>query len=194
MALPVSRNRTYAIGDPVASADLNDFQDQIIALQGGRHGDRFLNLSAAAFIANPELPQSNYSSVSSGSSSSINSGWRSDSNASYSAEASIRLLVGDRIKSITFFLQEPNADGEQVLVRIWEVNPLAAVSPVQKGPTKTSGITGARSQISFAEPDVDFPLIIAHRRLYNLSATFQLTSPDSEAILIGAEVVYDHPI
>lgn len=32
MALPLSRNRTYAIGDPVVAADLNDLQDQDIAI------------------------------------------------------------------------------------------------------------------------------------------------------------------
>jgi len=40
MALPTSRNRTYAIGDPIVSADLNDFQDQISALHNGRRGLR----------------------------------------------------------------------------------------------------------------------------------------------------------
>jgi hypothetical protein len=35
-ALPVSRNITYAAGDPVRHADFNDFQDQIIALYAGK--------------------------------------------------------------------------------------------------------------------------------------------------------------
>jgi len=34
MALPLSRNRTYAAGSPVVAADMNDLQDQIVALQG----------------------------------------------------------------------------------------------------------------------------------------------------------------
>lgn len=36
MALPVTRNTTYAATDPVKSADLNDIQDQIIAVANGR--------------------------------------------------------------------------------------------------------------------------------------------------------------
>ena len=35
MPLPTSRNRTYALGDPIIPADLNDLQDQIIALANG---------------------------------------------------------------------------------------------------------------------------------------------------------------
>lgn len=36
MALPISRNRTYSVGSAVVAADLNDLQDQIIALRAVR--------------------------------------------------------------------------------------------------------------------------------------------------------------
>lgn len=46
MALPDSRNTTYAAGDPVKAADLNDFQDNIV---GDKHPTRTLHLGAADF-------------------------------------------------------------------------------------------------------------------------------------------------
>ena len=48
MALPVSRNRTYAIGDPIASADLNDLQDQILRLEAIRARVRTEHVSGGA--------------------------------------------------------------------------------------------------------------------------------------------------
>lgn len=71
--LPLSRNRTYANGDAVQPADLDDLQDQIIALhaalttaqatigglltdvtdlEAGRHGNKQLLISAAGALAN----------------------------------------------------------------------------------------------------------------------------------------------
>lgn len=44
MGLPTSRNTNYSPGSPVYSADLNDIQDQIIALYNGAHGDRELQV------------------------------------------------------------------------------------------------------------------------------------------------------
>lgn len=38
MALPTSRNTTYAAGSQVKSADLNDLQDQVVALETARAG------------------------------------------------------------------------------------------------------------------------------------------------------------
>lgn len=48
MALPLSRNRTYGPESQVASADLNDMQDQIVALR--YHGDRSRIISAYSYF------------------------------------------------------------------------------------------------------------------------------------------------
>lgn len=40
MSLPASRNTTYAGGSQVKSADLNDLQDKVVDLNGGKHGTR----------------------------------------------------------------------------------------------------------------------------------------------------------
>lgn len=48
MALPVSRNRTYSAASQVASVDLNDLQDQIIALHTKLYDPRTLILGADA--------------------------------------------------------------------------------------------------------------------------------------------------
>lgn len=45
MALPTTRNKTYALGDPVRAADLNDLQDSVIAIHSGRRGARWRPLS-----------------------------------------------------------------------------------------------------------------------------------------------------
>lgn len=47
MALPTSRDTTYAPGTPVASADLNNFQDQII---GKKHGEIDVIIGVPHFI------------------------------------------------------------------------------------------------------------------------------------------------
>ena len=46
MALPISRNFTYAPNDPVRSADLNDIQDQIIAF----HGEKTIVIPFSDFV------------------------------------------------------------------------------------------------------------------------------------------------
>ncbi|HWU86213.1 MAG TPA: hypothetical protein VN253_03015 [Kofleriaceae bacterium] len=46
MALPLSRNRDYGSGTPVASADLDDLQDMIIA---GKYGAIDIPIDGAAF-------------------------------------------------------------------------------------------------------------------------------------------------
>jgi len=48
VALPLSRNRTYSNGDPVIPGDLNDLQDQAIALYGNKHGTRPIYLPGSA--------------------------------------------------------------------------------------------------------------------------------------------------
>jgi hypothetical protein len=55
MPLPTSRNTTYTPGSQVKSADLNDFQDQIIGLFAGRRAPRrrLIPPTAGRFEGNP---------------------------------------------------------------------------------------------------------------------------------------------
>jgi hypothetical protein len=49
MALPTTRNKSYAIGDAVRAADLNDLQDQVIALAHPAPRPRHISPLAGAY-------------------------------------------------------------------------------------------------------------------------------------------------
>lgn len=185
MPLPTSRNTTYAPGSQVKSADLNALQDEII--EGG-HGDKILLIPATDFMVNPAAAAANYNAA-----ASANHGWTSDNTNGQTVEAAIRLHVGDRISSLRVYLREANLAGEEIEVRVWESNPLTTAAPTQRGPTKTSGVTGAEASQTFATPNADFPLTLVDERHYVISVTLPVTSADNEAIVLGARIVYDRP-
>jgi hypothetical protein len=62
MALPNSRNLTYSPGAPVRSVDLNDLQDQIIAMHAELRGPRlrFIPAMAGKAMSNTGAPVGNF--------------------------------------------------------------------------------------------------------------------------------------
>jgi hypothetical protein len=95
MALPSSRNRTYAADSPVRSADLNDLQDCIV---DGKHGDRTLIFGAAAF--NVQTAVANWATATVPQ--------RDEGQWSFAAAAAGRIVapvilpVGTRIRTVTW--------------------------------------------------------------------------------------------
>lgn len=187
MPLSGSRNTTYVAGvSQVKSLDLNQIQDCIVQ---GAHGDKTLLIPAAAFYAEGDDPDIEFLTTGAAS-----VGWVSSTTGDYIAEAPIILHAGDRIKSVRVYLKEGNLAGEEIVAKIWESKPTAPASRTQKGPTKTSGITGAEASQTFQSPDADFPLTLTDEHHYIIAVTIPQTSGIAEAVLYGARVVYDHPL
>lgn len=162
MALPTSRNTTYAAGSQVKSADLDDIQDQIIALEAHRHDDRVLVIGPpqAAFAAGA-------------SDEYIASG-----GAAETFKLEIPLLVGDQIKSIDCYVK--GGGGTTHTARLWEETNTAGTR-TDKGsvtitndtnfqtrtinPTDYTLATGKRSYVSFEAG-------AAGLRVYSIQVTY----------------------
>lgn len=89
--LPTSRNTDYTPASPVKSADLNDLQDQIIALWSGKHGDVVGTISAAA----PGIEAATTGAA-------VQTPVRWTFTSSGAIHYPLPLRQGDRLKSITF--------------------------------------------------------------------------------------------
>jgi hypothetical protein len=93
MSLPLTRNRTYAAGSQVFSADLNAIQDQIIALNTAAHGTRTLG-----------IPSSGFSIGTNGTTLNFISGLTTITSATDQLYAPIPLAAGSRILAVRFFV------------------------------------------------------------------------------------------
>jgi hypothetical protein len=119
MALPLSRNITYATGDPIRAADLNDFQDQIIASHF--HGNRSFEVHAAAGQGtNAAISAANGYVVSSGA----GVWW-----------IPLRFNVGDRIRSLVV---RGDDSGSSLTMQLYRISS-AGVRTSVAGPSPTSG-------------------------------------------------------
>lgn len=94
MALPVSRNTNYAPTDPVKSADLDDVQDQIIALADGLRNSRKIILPLAHAV---EVGTSGDVTINGLKIATVAPGFTT------AANLGIPLEVGDTIEAITFY-------------------------------------------------------------------------------------------
>ncbi len=180
MTLPVSRNRTYVPGMQIASQDLNDLQDMIIA---GKHGSREFWLSGAD--GQRQTSTAGY----------IDGIWVSaTSGGSYDVDFPLPLHVGSRILSITVFGLEGNIAGETYAAQVRYRATTGAVTQV--GVTKTSGVTGVQTSIGWTVADTGFTpsgFSILTNRAHHVRVTIAQTSVSSEVSFHGMKVVYDYP-
>lgn len=91
--LPISRNTTYAADSPIKAADLNDIQDCII---GRKHGDVTMVLSPFVGFVADTAPALTVGGGPGGAPGVLTS------TGSAKLYVPFSLLVGDRIKSVTF--------------------------------------------------------------------------------------------
>jgi hypothetical protein len=133
--LPTSRNTTYAPGSQVESDDLNDIEDCII---GGGHGDQIFNLSPFGGHGGSGPP--GIGAV--GNSGNVDADYYIVG-AATSGEwfVGIPLIIGDRIKSMTFWHQRAAGtmkfDLRKKVLATGEDESVASVS-VAAGATYTS--------------------------------------------------------
>jgi hypothetical protein len=179
MSLPVSRNRDYSAETPVSSADLNDFQDKIIAAWAGKHGDKVLQLSALAGL--PSFPDGVDDSLVRGL-----VGWESSTGAvgadTVYVFLPIPLLLGDRIKSVKGFVYTPSASTD---VELWKVE-LTTGALTQVGSTANAAAMAADYQTLEIGPLTE---TVAAEFAYLLRWN---PAAGAEKFL-GAEVTFDHP-
>lgn len=132
MSLPTTRNTNYADTDPVKSADLNDIQDQIIAMYAGAHGERTIPLA----LGQPGPPSSGSLPTGSGAirPESISFTDSLGEGVSYA----LTLPVGSRILRFRVYV-DANADSELLTARLRRNPRAAAVATIATDDISTTG-------------------------------------------------------
>ena len=181
MALPESRNTTYAAGSQVKSADLNDVQDKIIdAYVDGPHGDRILLLPAAAGQGTVIATGHIYAGIDGVTSSS----WAQGGSGDY-VECPIPLRIGDRIKSVRAFVRDTTAAHTLSLKVRKSTN---TNNNSQLGSTATSAGNGADQTLEVASLTETLATgELVHALIRNDDGTTTTHK------IYGVEVTYDRP-
>ena len=189
MALPTSRNTSYAPTDPPKSADLNDIQDQIIGLFGAKHGELELLIHASGCMGRlaPAASEAHYGQD---AGLVLPPAWGSAAAAQTFVDVPIALRAGDRVKSIEIYLEEDSSSA--IIAKIFEMNPSTGAI-TQKSGNKNSGTTGGFASVSWTDADADVPLSIQSARLYYVEVQLPATSADMIARVLGARITYDRP-
>ncbi len=112
MALPLTRNTTYADGSPALAPDLNDIQDCIIT---GKHGDRVLIVPACAFQIH--APAANIAAGTIPSCDGKQWEFATVSGLLGGISAPLGLPVGKRIKSVDWVLNKAS-DATAMVLRL----------------------------------------------------------------------------
>jgi len=170
MALPTSRNTTYAPGVVVKSDDLNDIQDAIIGLQ---HGDIELHLSIGSGA------QSN------GTLFPFPPLW--DCGASSEIAIPIPIPVGSRIKKITAWIRETDSNAAAVKLFKTELPAYPTPTATQIGSSTNTPGSGSGSVVAY---DVDLggsPETVADDHEYWIDVSTTSAGPE----LFLCTVTYD---
>lgn len=166
MALPDSRNTTYAADSQVLSADLNDIQDCIVE---GKHGARTHFLSAARAIFNGSAAEIDIGAELIWLSSGIINGY-----------CPIPAKLGDRVTAVEVYVEDSGA--VTVTAKLYLVNVTdGSVTPVDVTPV-TAG-TAVRTTLAF----VGLPVTIAA----NQELVVEIDMGGANCLYYGAKVVLD---
>lgn len=181
MALPISRNRTYTAPSQIASADLNDLQDWVIANYAGTHGDRVLQISSLEAIYLDVLASNFVPSI---------LGLEALTGA-VGAETMycylpIRLLRGDRVKIVKGFFRESSSAGNEIDMRFYRLN-MSTTSATQIGATASTSGSGGDSHQQIAITGLTET--VALDMSYLLEVRFRVEGQRFH----GVEITYDHP-
>lgn len=184
MALPLTRNTTYAPGSEVKSADLNAIQDEIIAIHEDTrelpisvHGGQSIDDVTGTPV--PMLP-GNSSLV---SSTTTARRWRGD----------IRLPVGARLLAVTVY-GNPGSDAvaEAFTAKIWRTHH-DGTARTQLSTTKTSTGTAATS-IGWTTADTDFTpsgFTLVTGEAYYIEVDLPVSSSAAEIEFYSVKIEYD---
>ncbi len=139
MALPNSRNRSYGAGSPVVAADMNDFQDQIIAAYAGRRGPLKRSIHPM---------RGNWDPLSSASGTWVTaSEWAISGGAAQTFFFPLEIIEGERILEISVQVQ-PTVTAAMVL-SLKRLDPDGSSSGYTS-PTDTSGVVVAVETLTIA--------------------------------------------
>ncbi len=184
MALPISRNRTYSSTSQVASVDLNDIQDQIIALSNGAHGSRTLVLFPLAATWDPYV-DGGWDTV---SADGIEAG-----TGAYGAEqrpmtlhVPIPLRVGDRLLSVKIYGRESASASYPIVLRVWRMT-MATGSPGALGGSVNTGGAGGNALVTASKTSLNETIALGYS--YGFDVEFAVQTQ----WYYGAEVTYDRP-
>ena len=168
MTLPLSRNTTYASGDPIHGNDLNMIQDAIIAGQIGASELSLHPFSGEADFANWNTSDGAY--IVSAAAASFNIG--------------IPLKVGDRIKSIKVkvYGEAPNT-ADITAVTLYKLTSAMAQSSLVSG--SSANVTAAWQTVTI-DP-ADYVLLTEESLILTIAV-------NAAGIRLGTiSVFYDHP-
>ncbi len=172
MALPVTRNTTYAPNDPVLSADLNDIQDQIIALAAGRRVSYKKILSLTNWV---EIGGTSDVTIQGGRLTVSTPG------GTRAVDGGLEFEVGDRLDEIRCFLRSKSAAGNFTMTLYRAARADSVLSQVTIG-TVTITAVGEAALTGLAE-------VIAEDVRYYLTLDF----PNENAEVSYIEAVIDQP-
>lgn len=172
MALPTSRNTTYAAGSQVKSADLNALQDQFI---GGKHPLMTLQVSPAAFRAGAGVGAVTYSL-----------GETSQASTVYMI-APIVVPVGTRIVGVRIYGKDSATGPSKFMGVFAESNPLTGATLIASTPISAG--TGAYQSLACVSGSLAFPYVALASRVYQLA--FQGTTGAAAQSVFGAEIDVD---
>jgi hypothetical protein len=207
MALPLTRNTSYASKSQIKSADLNDLQDQIIALHGKlvigsiasdahvngdiiadgnfyTNGEETIVVPAVEGLPSPTAPPTLVSAAS----------WASLMGGASFVYFPLRLLAGQRLKRLKLWILEANSGGEEISASVAEMAGATGSKSTLAGGPKSSGTSGAAATIEWDEEDTDFPLEIEAGKNYFVEVSLAATSGASESRVYGIEMVVDKPV
>lgn len=167
MALPTSRNTTYAIGAQVKSDDLNDLQDCAI---GKKHGDVPLHLHPNDFRGAAAYGGDYVEIAGSGA-----------------IRLAIPVELGDRLKSITIAREGPAGGTHDMVVALRKSAADGTGADVFS--TADDNLANAFADRTF---DIDPDVVVAAGEVFSLSIT---TPAQASNIKIGAvRVLRDRPL
>jgi len=141
--LPASRNTTYAALSQVKSFDLNDLQDQIIALAAaigytGINSTRFMVLGTAVALASTPANWTPFASP--------ENVLRATIGSPGGVSWNIPIIKGSRIKGVRAWVQQSVATAGEMSSRLWSV-PASTGTPVARSNLVNSAASTARQVI-----------------------------------------------
>lgn len=176
MALPVSRNTSYAPGSQVKSTDLNDLQDVVV---GAAHGEIPLAFSPVDFkqvsgsewtVSNPLTPGNVPQIAGSGGGLKV-------------CTRFLPLRVGDRIKSISMICQDGNTEISFELHRYYNMDTTPAADVL-------AGVSSTEDDVHEKVTDtLSSPHVVAENEILQL-----VLGTTGEGSVFLVEVVIDRPL
>jgi hypothetical protein len=177
MALPTSRQRTYASSDPVLSADINVIQDCIIS---AKHGDITVEYPAGHGLADGSANAWDFVGLG------YQAWWATPGASTLYVVFPVILPVGSRIRSFRAYVQDTTG-GHTIGASLNQWDPVAVNGAVIATAANSAG-NGAVQTLS--QTGIDHTMVAS--RSYLIAVVNNSSTVTTHKIL-GASVTYDKP-